>query len=797
MDGDSYAMTPLSSSASQELDAHTPLVQFASNRFYANEGETFEVMLMRLGKDSGESRVDWTTLPSPHEGRKFAAAKGTLVFAPGEHFKTVVVQLLSDDHFDSTLAFRLSLSNPEGCMLGIYLKTTTVKILDDDAFPSNIYKERLKEDPTTHSWQRGESFTMLKKTVKFLYRLTPGSKKILAADQIDNIIFGFEILVMRNLVNALSKNQGHFVERVFPSITSNTTLYVYGLCLLVPFLITHWFMYRKTTWKVTGGARKVLQENLLRKYLNQDESTHFIPASEFQSTFGHDVTDLVVDGYNKVFVVAKSGGRLVVSLGLSIYIAVDAQVWVVWLGLLPFVVLPLILYGFVLIRSSMTLKMQNDLQETTDKLMHKVDKTCEFFRLVTDYYASNLVVNDSNKDIMKVNKELADLAGVMANNTSIVQWVNNILQLGWIIYGGTDVVEGAAASQGGSTSGDHIPLGTFLAVFSLFKSNGAMFDSIFDVYLTIATTYPALWRIAEFMNLPTDIQRREEISTFRLKHTQEKVGKAKASHPTAMFPMDTVPIFCDNVSFSYDARHDEPADVPNKQGVTAKRPPVWQVKDFSYTFPQGMSFAVTGPAGSGKATLLRMLGLVLPPVCGTVFFPCHLRVLHITQESVIWPGTIAENVFFGLCASYGIATDEYAKRIPWADLERGFRICKKLHFSKEMQAQVEDLDSTVDVESLCLSTSQLKLIHLARALIMNPEVLIIHHPTLTLPKDMSKNVATSLKAFVTERGIEMDPQTKNLRRPRTLFYSTQEKFTEQFADKVITLPWTQNSLPTK
>jgi ABC-type multidrug transport system fused ATPase/permease subunit len=421
--------------------------------------------------------------------------------------------------------------------------------------------------------------------------------------------------------------------------------------------------------------------------------------------------------------------------------------------------------------------MQNDLQDKTDNLMHKVDKAIECYRLVADFFARSLVVDDCCQDVKIVNGSMASLGGVMANNTSFVTWINNLLQLFWIIYGGWDAVQGA---YGASTTA--MDLGTFLAVLSLFKSNGAMFESIFNVYLTIATTYPALWRIVELMNVPSDSKKREEMVDFRLAKTGEEFQKSKVANPGAPFPMDCVPLSSQNLCYSYD-RLSEPHD---HHGQGAKKTPVWQVRDFTQSFTQGLSVAITGPSGSGKTTLLKILGQILPPVEGTTFIPSHLRVLHVSAEVVLWPGSIAENVFFGACASHGIMTDQYQK-LPEEILQRGFRICKRLHFSREMQAQVENLESHDDVESLALSTSQNKLIHIARALIVNPEVMIVHHPTLTLPKDMSKVIITALKAYVTERGIEMCQKTKHLRRPRTLFYSSQEAFAVKFADKEIRL----------
>jgi len=234
-----------------------PVVQFAATTFYVREGERLRLVVQRMGPccASVTSSVDWATKPSPFEGKKFQASSGTLTFEPGDLFDECEVQLLDDDVFGSALQFRVELKKPSGCTLGGTY--ADVMAADNDVFPTNRYREKVEEDRTTESWQEGESWTMFKEFAKFIYRHTPGSKKVLLSDQVDNLIFISEIVVMRLLVNALSTDEaGHWirfmrflrgkdVEGRVSTTELNTAIICFGLFLLVPYVITHWLAYKK------------------------------------------------------------------------------------------------------------------------------------------------------------------------------------------------------------------------------------------------------------------------------------------------------------------------------------------------------------------------------------------------------------------------------------------------------------------------------------------------------------------------------------------------------------------------
>mmetsp|Transcript_2031 Transcript_2031/g.3737 ORF Transcript_2031/g.3737 Transcript_2031/m.3737 type:complete len:119 (+) Transcript_2031:683-1039(+) len=71
----------------------------------------------------------------------------------------------------------------------------------------------------------------------------------------------------------------------------------------------------------------------------------------------------------------------------------------------------------------------------------------------------------------------------------------------------------------------------------------------------------------------------------------------------------------------------------------------------------------------------------------------------------------------------------------------------------------------------CHSNSEKVLISLARALIYNPEVLVMNRPTLRLPPSSSEQIVRMVIEFVRNRGVDLPADPENRRRPRTAFVS--------------------------
>ncbi|HEY9403703.1 MAG TPA: DUF4214 domain-containing protein, partial [Pyrinomonadaceae bacterium] len=123
-------------------------LQFSAAAYSANEGGgRAAVTVTRTGDASGTASINYQTADADTftvgcadaagtqgnaYGRcDFAAAVGTLVFAPGETSKMVTVPIIDDAHVEGSETFQFRLSNPQGATLG-ETNVTTVTITDND-----------------------------------------------------------------------------------------------------------------------------------------------------------------------------------------------------------------------------------------------------------------------------------------------------------------------------------------------------------------------------------------------------------------------------------------------------------------------------------------------------------------------------------------------------------------------------------------------------------------------------------------------------------------------------------------
>ena len=72
-----------------------------------------------------------------------------------------------------------------------------------------------------------------------------------------------------------------------------------------------------------------------------------------------------------------------------------------------------------------------------------------------------------------------------------------------------------------------------------------------------------------------------------------------------------------------------------------------------------------------------------------------------------------------------------------------------------------------------LSFQEKAKLHIARALIMNPEILILEKPLMNFDDYEANLVMDVLHEHIANRGVELSVQTRNRRRPRTCFYSAE------------------------
>jgi energy-coupling factor transporter ATP-binding protein EcfA2 len=236
-----------------------------------------------------------------------------------------------------------------------------------------------------------------------------------------------------------------------------------------------------------------------------------------------------------------------------------------------------------------------------------------------------------------------------------------------------------------------------------------------------------------------------------------------------------------------------------------------------------------GPHSGGKSTLLQLLaGVLMPTNDGRIFTPPHLRVLHVRFREKLWQRPLADTLFFGLLVSKQV---RHVQDLSRKDKERGLAICKRLGveasviklINNQLYHGTTDLTTNDDGEVLFSNTfghfstvptyglfkktpsnpcaRNMKKLHestqaamhlalatrfklqLARALVTDPEVLLIHQPISFATTREAETIMQLLREFVDQRGVENDPETKFWRRPRTCVISLSQP---QYFDKIDT-----------
>merc|ERR1712159_955825 len=110
-------------------------------------------------------------------------------------------------------------------------------------------------------------------------------------------------------------------------------------------------------------------------------------------------------------------------------------------------------------------------------------------------------------------------------------------------------------------------------------------------------------------------------------------------------------------------------------------------------------------------------------------------------------------------------------------------ICQRLGVSEVVLACIRDESINMNWKET-LSLTERMLLHIARGLVANPEVLVIHKPTLVFDDIHAKRVFGALRSHVDEKGLEQDPSQWVNRRPRTCFCTFSRPLGVSIADRV-------------
>ncbi len=171
------------------------------------------------------------------------------------------------------------------------------------------------------------------------------------------------------------------------------------------------------------------------------------------------------------------------------------------------------------------------------------------------------------------------------------------------------------------------------------------------------------------------------------------------------------------------------------------------LKDVSLRISAGETVAIVGPNGSGKTTLVSLVPRLIDPDAGAVLIDgrdvsqhsvrsLRRQIALVTQETVIFHATLADNIAYGL-------------RRPRAD--RVLAAARQAFVDEFVRELPDGYDTMVGERGATLSGGQRQRIAIARAILRDPAILIFDEATSQIDSHSEQRIQQAMAGFVLGR----------------------------------------------
>ncbi|MCX7735331.1 MAG: ABC transporter ATP-binding protein/permease [Candidatus Kapabacteria bacterium] len=387
------------------------------------------------------------------------------------------------------------------------------------------------------------------------------------------------------------------------------------------------------------------------------------------------------------------GANTVTTFIFALYFMLNLNPTITFIALIP---LPFIAYTTYKIGKKVHYAFKN-VQDQFAKLTTQAQETFSGIRVVKSYvredYESDRF-SEYSKDYLFKNLKLARIQSLMMPVLMILVGSSQILILG---YGGLQVINGNA------TLGD---------------------IAQFFIYINLL-----IWPIAA-IGWVTNLVQRAAASAGRLSKILDREPTIKDGHLDNIGSDSKVrEIKFENVSLKYS--DDSP----------------YILQNINLTIPENSSIGIIGKVGSGKTSLVNLIPRLYDPTTGTITIngidikEISIRTLrkligYVPQDSFLFSMTIAENIKFGK---------------PDASIEEIIHFAKIANLHDDIMTFPEGYNTLLGERGITLSGGQKQRLAIARALIKNPEILILDDSLSAVDTQTESLILNELKKFMKDR----------------------------------------------